>query len=728
VSFQQADAVLAALAGTPTLLVPDDLHWADAESLRLLRRVAGGLAEVPAVVVVTSRIAAAEIAEPVADALAVLARLDPERIELGGLDAGAVSAWVTRQCGRTVGADVAAELTRRTDGNPFYLAELVRLLVSGGALGDATHPAWRAVPGGVRDVVRQRSRQLPPESLPVLTSAAVVGRSFDLEVLDTLIGDPAGVAEAIEGAQVLGLVDEEAPGRYRFTHALVRDALHESIPAPARARRHAEVAAALEEHGAGRVAELAADLAEHYRLAGPAHARSGWVMARRAAVVAADRSAYDEALRLVTLAGDLQGLDPSADDVEREELLVARARALTRVSRPVEAWEPAERAARLALARGDRDAAADALLTVTGGLVWGWRTHPEHDEDAIALWRQVRDLFSPEVPAEATTWALLNGALAAEHLYLPGGAGESTRLADLTTAVVHRSPSRGPAELLALRLAQMALLRPDLLHHRMPLSDEVVELAVRVGRPEDLAGALSARAQDRGELGRLDATLSDVLRAHELAERHHLSQNRAVSGWCLALRSAMEGRLEEAERAIRDNETFQATLAMSGNGIGMCQLSLVRDRQGRLPELEARLRELCGFHPGLRELHALAMVRAGRLEDLRLLLGPWSEQPPLLRDYLWLFLTALRAEVWAALRDLEACRELEAELAPYADRLAISVPVGFRGNVRLTLGRLAALRGDRAAAEELLTAARRVHEELGLADWVRITDADLAAL
>lgn len=726
VSFRQADEVLAALGrGTPTLLVLDDLHWAEAESLRLLRRVAGGLGDVPAVLVVTSRVAPADVGEALADALGVLARLDPVRVDLGGLGVDAVAAWASRRSGRTVTDDVAALLRSRTDGNPFYLTELVRFLVSEGALSDPHAPAWRAVPGGVRDVVRQRSRQLPANAVDVLGAAAVAGRSFDVAVLDVLTGDAASVAEAIEGAQVLGLVDEEGPGRYRFTHALVRDALDEALPAPARARLHAQVAAALERVWAGRVGEIAADLAEHYRLAGPAHARSGWVLARRAAAEGVKAAAYDEALRLTTLATELQAMDPTTEPIEREDVLVAHARALIRTSRAVQSWPPVEQAARSALERGDPRAAADALLSITEGVVWGWRVAPEYDDDAIALWRTVRDLLPDD---DVLTRAHLTAALAAEHLHKPGAVEESTRLADEAIAVVRRSGRRGQRELTVLRLAQRALLRPELLHHRMPLSDEIVELAARVGQPLDHAVALSTRAQDRAELGRLADARSDIVRAHAIAEQHHLSSNLMVTGWCLALRAQLDGRHDDAERMIEAGEALQATIAESGNGIGLCQLVQLRDQQGRLPELEPVLRGIRGLHPALREGHALALARAGRLDELRTLLGSWGEQPELLRDYLWLYLTPLRAEVWALLGDRDAARDLQDALAPYADRLAIAVPVGFHGSMRLTLGRLAAVLGDTDAARTHLLEARRVHEDLDLAAWVARTDAELARL
>jgi DNA-binding SARP family transcriptional activator len=726
IGFRQGDAVLEALgAGPPSLLVLDDAHWADTESLRLLRRVAAGLTEVPAVLVVALRAAPAEISDPLADALGALARTDPLRFDLTGLDAGAVAAWVAGQAGRVVPERVAVELTERTEGNPFYLTELVRLLVSEGALGDPDAGAWATVPTGVRDVVRQRMAQLSEQSAAVLLTAAVVGRSFDLAVVAAAHGvDETVVEEAVEDAQVRGMLDDEKPGRYRFAHALVRDALYETAPATARARLHAAVGAAIEGVHAGRVDAHAAELAEHYRLAGPAHLRSAWVFARRAAVRSADGAAHDEAVRWYAAAAELQALDPTVEAVESEQVLVGLAFELTRIARPLEAWKPAARAARSALDRGDAEAAAAALLTVTHGVVWGWRSHPDWDDDAIALWEEALAAY----PADDVNRSLLTAALAVEHLLRPGSSERATRLADEAVAAVRRSGRPGADELQVLRLAQNALMRPDLLHHRMPFTDEIIALAARLEDPLGLASALVVRAQDRAELGRLDEAHSDVVRARDLAEQHQLPQNLMVTGWCLALRHQMVEDFVAAEGAIADNEEFQSTLAMSGNGIGLCQLSMLRDLQGRLPELEPMLRGLRSFHPGLREVHTLAMTRTGDLDTLRVELGPWAEQPALTWDYLWLFLSAVRAEVWVALGDADAAEDLRSQLLPYAERLAMTIAVGFRGSVHHTLGRLAGVTGDLAAASSHLEQARAVHERLGLPLWVRRSEDALAGL
>ena len=725
-SFRQADALLGELRdGPPSLLVLDDVHWADAGSLRLLRRVAAELGGVPVALVVALRSAPAEISDPVADVLAAVARLEPLRIELDGLGPEAIREWVSRQAGVTIGDDVAGELANRTDGNPFFVTELVRLLLSEGALSDLGSPVWRTVPGGVRDVVRQRLASLPESTVTVLRTAAVAGRSFDLAVVTDVVGDEVVVEDGVEAAQVLGLVDEELPGRYRFTHALVRNAVRETMSAPARVRAHAAVGAALERVHGGRIAEHAVELAEHYRLAGPTYRRSAWVFAKAAAHAAASRSTHDEALRLFTEAALLQDDDPTTEPAEREEVLVGRVRALTRLARPLEAWDPAAQAARSALAREDFPAAARALLSVTEAAVWGWRRSPEWDDEAIGLWEEV---LAAQPSEDVLTRARLTAAIALELLYRPGSADRATRLADEAVSLVRRAAPGSREELQVMRLAQMSLLRPDLLHHRAALSDQIVALASRVGEPSDLAGALTARAHDHGDRARLNDVLSDVVRSHELAERHHLSQNLMVSGWCLALRRQLDGDLDGAEQSIRELEAFQATLAMSGVGIGLCQLANIRDLQGRMPELEPTLRQAGAFHPALRELHALALLRAGEHGQLRMLLGPYAEQPELAFDYMWLPFMAIRAEIWSGLEDVDASTDLYARLEPYADRLAFSAPVAFRGSVHHALGELARVTGDRPAARRHLEAARQVHDELGLEAWVGRTDEALLRL
>ena len=726
-SFRQTDALLEALGRVrPTVLVLDDLHWADAESLRLLRRLSAELDDVPILLVLATRDAPSEVGPLLAETLALLARRRLHRVHLSGLAAQDVRDWVAVRHGVEASAEVADQIMARTGGNPFFVTELVRLLVTDGVLAQPGAQSWSSVPSGVRDVVRHRLAHVEPEVARVVGTAAVAGREFDVAVVATACGLALDeVLEHLEPVLLMGLLDEVGPGRARFSHALVRDAVHETLSPTVRSRAHASVAAAVEAHHQGRVGRHSAELAEHYRLAGPAYARSAWLFAAAGAEDASSRSAHDEALRLSDLALELQGGDAEHAPHERERALAARARALVGLSRPVDAWWPAAEAARSALTRDDVPAAVRALLVVTEELVWGWRGHPDWDDEAIALWREVRDRLGDTDPS---AHARVTAALAFELFLRPGAHEDATRLAEQALTEGRQAGTDPQERLAVLQLATSALLRPELVTRRLALYDETLELARATGAHAAAATSLSSRASDRATLGLLDQARSDVLRSRELAQRHHLPQNLVVAGWLESTLLQMEGRLEDAEQALADIQALQATLAMAGRGIELAQLANVRDLQGRLHELEPALAAVAGHHPAFVELHALSMVAAGRLDELRLRLGSYAEQRPIHRDYMWLGLTCIRARCWAALGDQAAVADLRAQLAPYADLLAGTIAVTFQGCVHHTLGLLALTAGDRSAAGEHLRTAREVHERLGLELWVARTDELIARL
>lgn len=733
-SYRLAEALLAEVGdGPPVVLVLDDVHWADADSLRLVRRVAARLATVPLVLVVALRAAAGDTPAAVADLLGALARLDPLRLELHGLDAAAVVAAVEASTGIALPAGVAAELVARTSGNPFFVSEVVRLLAAEDALTDPHAPAWRTVPRGVRDVVRQRLAELPPATARVLAVAAVAGRGFDLPVVEQAAGRAgAEVDEAVEAALALGLVEERGPGRYRFPHALVRDAVYETLPAPARARAHADVAAALEDWHASRVADHAAELAEHYRLAGPAHARSGWAFARRAAEAAAAGSAHDEARRLFALAAELQAHDPAATAAEREAVTVGLARALRRLGRPLEAWPLLAGAGAAALRRGEARTAAEVLLEISDEAVWGWRMRGHVDEEAIALWHSVLAALGDSSPVLR---ARIQAALTIEYLYAPGAGDTITGLLDAAIGAARGAGFSDRERAAVLHVTTGALTRPDLLHRRTAVVDELVALHSRAGSEQGLALALTQRAAVRAELGRLDEAHSDVVRASGLAERYAMPQVLLIAGWALATYRQAHDDPAGAEADILRAERLEQTLAMPGIGIGLAQRAMMRWAEGRLGELEPALRQAAGHRTGeLRELHALALVESGRAAQARLLLGAWPEQPDINPDYLWTSLTVLRAWVWLGLHEQglagpEVVSDLRRQLEPYADRYAVGgMSAFFFGSVEHTLARLAAAAGDVVAARRHAESAVHRHRAAGLDRWAQRSVELLAQL
>jgi tetratricopeptide (TPR) repeat protein len=279
VRFRRCRAVIDVLrrqaAGRPLLLVVDDLHWADVASLRLLSLLAGELRGAALLVVATYRDAAAD-GGPLADTLATLARQAPvDRMALGGLSPGEVARMMTAALGAEPDERLARVVHDRTAGNPFFVVELLRLLGSEGRLGGAPAEAEAAVslevPAGVRDVLRRRLARLPEQTNAVLLVAAVAGREFDLDTVQAVTGlDDAAALEAMEAALLSGLLVEDAErvGRFRFAHALVRDAIYDDASRARRARLHARIGQALlGREGADGGNALA--LAHHWWLAAP---------------------------------------------------------------------------------------------------------------------------------------------------------------------------------------------------------------------------------------------------------------------------------------------------------------------------------------------------------------------------------------------------------------------------------------------------------------------------
>ena len=200
-----------AAADRPLVVVLDDLHWADVASLALCGFVAARLKGTRLLVVGTYRPAELSRDHPLVPTLADLARQPLlGRIELRGLDREEVGDFLAEGWGIAPSGELAAAVHARTDGNPFFVTELVKLLASEGRLGWADAVAVAHVPAGVRDVLRRRLGRLPEATNALLRVAAVIGREFDLEVLSGASDhDEERTLEAVEAALVTGIVADD---------------------------------------------------------------------------------------------------------------------------------------------------------------------------------------------------------------------------------------------------------------------------------------------------------------------------------------------------------------------------------------------------------------------------------------------------------------------------------------------------------------------------------------
>lgn len=303
----------ARLAGTaaraPLVLVLDDLHLADRNSLALLVRVARGAAGERLLVLGTYRDADA-VGTPLLTAIADLRRdCDVERVPVEGLSVEEVAKLLE-------GSPNARQIHDRTDGNPFFVRELARHLAERRDVADD-------VPESVNDVVLARVGRLSRRSAETLAAASVLGVSFELPALEAL-EESGGLLDALEEACRAGLVEEASGGRYRFAHALTRDVVYGSIGPARRAELHRWAADAIERvHGLDPGPELAAIALHLFDSARQEDVARGVELAERAASWALDRDAYEQVVTLLTRALAVMA-DP---DVERRRRLT-RARAV----------------------------------------------------------------------------------------------------------------------------------------------------------------------------------------------------------------------------------------------------------------------------------------------------------------------------------------------------------------------------------------------------------------
>ncbi|MEU0483514.1 BTAD domain-containing putative transcriptional regulator [Streptosporangium sp. NPDC006013] len=357
---------------SPLLLVLDDLHRADDETLAIFVDLVSELRDAEVLIVGTFR---EEEADGLAETLATLARHEPLRIVLDGLDQNAAERLVTSVSGRAVTPGVLAAVTDRTGGNPFFLRETARLIATEGE--DA---ALSTVPAGIRDVLRRRFARLPASIRGVLSEAAVIGRDFDIDVLIDVNGNGEEVVvEAVEAALTAGLLVEPEGGGLRFTHALTRDALYGEMSRLRQIRTHGRIAASLERL---RPREAAA-VAHHFAASGkPSAAARHCVLATERAK---GRSAYREA-------ASLWGRAIEFADEEDLELLVRRVTALALCDELDDARELWKRAIQLALPHASPELTARVVGVLdkpaaygTGGGDKGFQEVVQVIEEALSL-------------------------------------------------------------------------------------------------------------------------------------------------------------------------------------------------------------------------------------------------------------------------------------------------------------------------------------------------------
>ncbi|RFU85908.1 ATPase [Streptomyces triticagri] len=567
-AFRVYDAVTTALVTVsqdrPVMVVLDDLHWSDSASLKLLEFAAGHAWFERLLLVGTYRDAEVETeGHPLRTEFAPLTA-KAGTLALTGLDTAGTGELITRVAGRAPDPELAAEVWRRTGGNPFFVEQTARLWAGGGSVS--------AIAPGVREAVRHRLDLLPPAVAALLGTAAVLGREFHRQVLAAVAGDPVAHVDRLLGQAVTArLVASLGGGRFGFAHDLVRETLQEAFDETEAGARHAAVVTAVEAAPSLADKLLLSDLARHAHLAGDAvPAEAAVRIMQEAARDAAGRLAYDEQLthlrRAEACARRL------SDPAGRVLVLLDLADACDHFGESAEARTRYDEATALAREQGDAELLARVALTCYGH---AHHTDPAGADAAIQLLREAYTAVVGPAGADrrperlAQDLSIRTAVLARRHeddealgfslwarhhsIWGPGTAAERLALIEELILIARR---RGDAdgEMFARALRWVALLELG-----DPRTLDAYHTYVAFCEKQDLPRAGVSAAIDQsivtGLLGRFTQSESFLAESLAFGERtglhDHFTALLEHHRWTLAL---LQGRADDAARIARTVE------------------------------------------------------------------------------------------------------------------------------------------------------------------------------
>ncbi len=697
--FEQVGRFLSETASRdPCLVVLDDLHAADEPSLLLLRFLATTGVERSLVLVGSYRDAEPRVRE-LAELFGELSRLG-RRVPLRGLTAEEVATYIRLVTGERPSQAVALRVHDLTGGNPFFLGEVVRALAGEGRLSGADDAELLRLPEEVRALIRRRVANLSPETASALRIAAVVGREFDLRTIaPTSTLGTERLVDALAEAARAGVIAEDTgiAGSYAFAHDLVRAALYEDLPATRRMELHRTVGEVLEEVFRDDLDPHLAAIAHHFAQSAPIGDSDRAVeYSVRAGDRAAAMLAYEDAAKLYSRA--LQLLQPAETAAERRcEILLRLGDVQSRSADTEGARLSFDEAASTARRTGIPEILARAALGYVtsavpvrlgfGGLLI--TALFEEGRTGVALLEEALGAL-PE--GEGSLRARVLARLATE-LYTTN---QTERRLTLGQEAVDMALRLGDPEALveALHGRHWATLAPDSAHDRLANAQQMLLVATGAGEEEPAFLARHARLHcflEFCDVGGVDAELDAMTHLAGRIRQPFYVWHAA----CLrAMRSMLEGRLDEAERQVREALEI-GRLRQSEYVTYMfeyAQMVCIRWMQGRLDEVRDQIREHGERYAGIaRWRDALAAAelgdeRAARAEVERHARNDFADLP---RDGLWILHMCALAQACVLICDERRAALLYEQLTPYADRNAISVSTMPFGPVAMRLGMLA---------------------------------------
>jgi class 3 adenylate cyclase/DNA polymerase III delta prime subunit len=719
----------------PVVLVLDDLHWASRPVLLLLRHVLrAAVAEANGVrllVLGTYRDTELGRNHALAGVMADMRRLPGvEQLAMAGLSAVEVAELLSRTAGHALDDDgrrLAERLHAETDGNPFFVGEVLAHLVETGIVG-RQDDRWvvargdaMAVPEGVRDVVGRRLGRLSAQTSQMLSVAAVLGRDFDVELVAALRDAPeGGLLDALDEAVGAGLVQETGADRYRFAHVLVRASLLEELSATRRRRLHWRVGEAIEKLRPDDVVALA----YHFSEAGPdGEATSRAVRYGLAAAEQAlgARALGDAEARFHHVLGLLE--DPATDAAR------ARVAALCGLGEAQRDQGNAQFRTTLLEAGWLAQASADTPMLVRAALA-NSRGLPSMigavDTDRVAITQAALESVGPQPTAER---ARLLAHLAAELSF----GGDDRRRVGLSDQAEGIARGLGDDALLAwvLNRTGYAAFAPDRVERLVARGEEATRLSDAAGDPAQQvlsryywSGALLTAGDLPGFREVTGAMLAVSSDASPTIQR--------FAQFVQARVDLMDGRFEDARR-INDDVLQQAQDLGEPDGPswwGSIAMALEMLRGGIAGVVDA-IGAISSQYPDFPAwwiTHAVVLAMVGRAQEAREVLTRHSPDPDeLIDDVLPFMAVAWLAWVPLYLDDARLAARIAATLRPYRDYWAHPYSTVL-GPVTMYLAMCAATTGDLDESVALFEESDQLLAELGchgLLPFLRLTYAEV---
>lgn len=651
----------------PITLVLDDLHWADAPSLALLEFLSQESLRTRLLIVGTYRDADTSRKTPLLSTLGGLGRAaDVERVHLAGLSQSAIGEVAARLCAIKLSESTLKTIYQRTDGNPLFAIELIKVLIDESA-GTEIGAMPARIPAGVRETIGRRLLRLSDRCNELLGVAAVHGRQFAArEIAAATDHDVQAVLAGLEPAVQAGIVQSEpdSSGSYQFTHALIRETIYEDLPTVDRLRLHGRAGDALVSVHGAHLDRAVSRIAHHYYKAAPlGNVEKAVVFALRAADSAVQICAYEDALLHYDRAIEALEKGGLTDDARLVRAYTLKGSALYQLAEST-GIEVLLEAVNRARALGNAELLVDALMLLA---MSSRHLDQQHFvpliERALALLPEGDSV--PRAKALATLAFANRRSQEKSQLQL---------LVDEAMAMASRCCD-ATARCACYTLTVMALRGdPENLQRRLQFGQEYIAVARSTGSDDLLAEAYHWQALnylESGQLEDLETLLQhyDSLGAarcglHQYQVGNHRVTLALLRGNWLDLERQIEGLLEIGTKTRPDH----------ADGVYGAQMFALNRDLGRLHALAPQIKEMAAaasgrmWEPGL----MLMCAEIGLLTEARAIFSRLVEHDccAIRRDDLYVTCLVSCAETCCVLADAARAPLLYQLLLPYAGQTA----------------------------------------------------------